>query len=327
MKRILVLATGGTTSSTPQKNGLAPGMTIEQLSSFFDRADNEIEFIPTMDKDSTNIQPEDWLTIGRQILEHPKFDAYIITHRTDTMAYTASALSYLLNDLKKTIVLTGSQIPLSFEHTDAKRNIADALTVASKADFPGVYLVFDGQVIAGTRAVKVKSHSFDAFASINFPVVAKVENNQLEKKYNPTFNPTAFKTKFSLDTNVYLLKAFPGLSANFFDFVLKEKAGLIVESFGNGGLPDIGRDLVSGVKSLSNANLPVIITTQIMNEGQDISLYEVGQKVAAAGGITSGDMNTEAIVAKLMWAMAQTKDLSQIKKIIQTPIAHDLDRL
>lgn len=327
MKKILVLATGGTIASTPQKNGLAPGMTVDQLSTFFDREDDQIDFIPVLDKDSTNMQPEDWLKIAQTILKNPDFDAYIITHGTDTMAYTASGLSYLLNDFRKPIILTGSQIPLSFQHTDAKRNIADALVVARAADFSGIFLVFDGQVIAGTRAVKVKSHSFDAFASINFPVLAQVKDGRLEMLHTPIFSPAPFHAKLQLDTNVFLLKAFPGLSTDFFDFVLKKRAGLIVESFGNGGLPNIGRDLVSGVKKMADAGLAVVVTTQIMNEGQDIDLYEVGQRVAAAGGISAGDMNTEAIVAKLMWALGQTHDLKQIKKIIQTPIAHDLDHI
>ncbi|EHN58679.1 MULTISPECIES: asparaginase [Oenococcus] len=327
MKKILVLATGGTIVSTAHKNGLAPGMTINQLSAFFDSAEGPIDFIPLMDKDSTNMQPEDWIKMSQTIRSHPDFDAYLITHGTDTMAYTAAGLSYLLSDFEKPVIITGSQIPLTFEHTDAKKNINDALLAARTIDFPGVYVVFDGRVIAGTRAVKVKSKSFDAFDSINFPLIAQIENQQFKILYRPSFNPGPITSRTGLNTNIYVIRAFPGLSVKFFDFIEQEKAALIIESLGNGGLPSVGRNLVAGVEKLSQAGLPVIITTQIMNEGQDIDLYEVGQRVEQAGGITAGDMNTEAIVAKLMWTMRQTKNLSQIKNIMQTPIAHDLDHL
>ena len=115
------------------------------------------------------------------------------------------------------------------------------------------------------------------------------------------------------------------MTVDIFDYLATHVHGVIIESFGNGGLPFERRNLIPGIEKLIAANIPVIITTQILEEGQDIYLYEVGKKVADAGGITAGDMNTEAIVAKLMWVLAQTRELETVKTLMQTPIAHDLD--
>ncbi|MDN3954573.1 asparaginase [Sporolactobacillus laevolacticus] len=327
MKKILVLATGGTIASTHHQDGLAPGLTIDQLARYFKHnSDVSVDFQVLMNKDSTNMQPEDWLTMAKVINENQnRYDSFIITHGTDTMAYTASGLSYLLHGLKKTIVITGSQVPVSFKRTDAKKNINDALTFAQKADIPGVFIVFDGKAILGTRAIKIRTKSYDAFESINYPYIASIGEQDIQINFQPETETAAFPRHFGICPDVFLLKVFPGLSPAFFDFLQEHTKGLIIESLGNGGLPFEKRDLVSGVEKLVSKGIPVIITTQCLEEGQNMDLYEVGKRVADAGGITAGDMNTEAIVAKLMWVLSQTSDPATIKRMIQTPIAHDLD--
>ncbi|MCO7126553.1 asparaginase [Sporolactobacillus shoreicorticis] len=329
MKKILVLATGGTIVSTLQQNGLAPGLSLEQLSYYFKEShhsDAQISFQVLMNKDSTNMQPEDWLHIARTIYENRhQYDSFIITHGTDTMAYTAAGLSYLLSGIDKTIVITGSQVPISFRKTDAKKNIEDALTFAEHAELSGVYVVFDGKAILGTRAIKMRTKSYDAFNSINFPYIAAISQGRLDILYRPETETINFENKMNLCPNVFLVKAFPGLSPQFFDFIKKNAKGLIIESFGNGGLPFEKRNLVTYVYDLVHSGIPVVITTQCLEEGQNMSIYEVGKKVGEAGGITAGDMNTEAIVAKLMWILGTTNDLSEVKRRLQTPIAHDLN--
>lgn len=327
LKRILVIATGGTIVSTYQKDGLAPGMTVDQLAHYFNHSEEiSVDFKVLMNKDSTNMQPEDWLTMAKVISENQEqYDSFIITHGTDTMAFTASALSYLLHGIKKTVVMTGSQVPVSFKRTDAKKNIKDALTFAQKAGLPGVFVVFDGKAIQGTRVVKMRTKSYDAFESINYPYIAFVDDQTLQINFRPEPEKPVFKTHIGICPDVFLLRVFPGLSPIFFDFLKEHTRGLIIESFGNGGLPFEKRSLVAGVKELVQKGIPVIITTQCLEEGQNIQLYEVGKRVADAGGITAGDMNTEAIVAKLMWLLSQTSDPAVIKKMIQTPLAHDLD--
>lgn len=327
LKRILVLATGGTIASTPQQGGLAPGLTIDQLAGYFEHNQEvSVDFKVLMNKDSTNMQPEDWVTMAQAVTEDQAvYDSFIITHGTDTMAYTSAALSYLLLGIQKTVVITGSQIPVSFKKTDARKNIRDALTFARKSDLSGVFIVFDGKAIQGTRAIKMRTKSYDAFESVNYPYIATIEGQDIRLTYRPDPEKVRFTTHLGICPDVFLLKAFPGLSPDFFDYLSDHIKGLIIESFGNGGLPFQNRNLVAGVAKLVHFGIPVIITTQCLEEGQNMDLYEVGKRVAEAGGITAGDMNTEAIVAKLMWVLSQTSDPVKIRQMIQTPLAHDLD--
>jgi len=327
MKEVLVLTTGGTIASTKTENGLAPGLAADALISYFEpRPGVNLSVESVMSKDSTNMQPEDWLELAQRIAQQAdRYDAFIVTHGTDTMGYSAAALSYLLYGFKKPVILTGSQIPLGMVETDAVRNLHDALTFASQTDLVGVYLVFNGLVMAGTRAVKTKSKSYDAFESINYPYVASVSEGNMVALYEPQIETPVLTPSLNLDTQVFVLKAFPGLTVDIFDYLAEHMHGVIIESFGNGGLPFERRNLIPGIEKLTAAGIPVIITTQILEEGQDIYLYEVGKRVADAGGITAGDMNTEAIVAKLMWVLGQTHDIEAVKTLMQTPIAHDLD--
>ncbi|MCW0953443.1 asparaginase [Weissella ceti] len=327
MQEILILTTGGTIASQETDNGLAPGLPDEQLMTYFEpRPGINLSIETVMNKDSSNMQPEDWLKMAERVQHHvDDYDAFIITHGTDTMAYTAAALSYLLNNVNKPIVITGSQVPLEMIETDAIRNLHDSLTVASQADLKGGYLVFNGLVMAGTRAIKTKSKSYGAFESINYPYIASVGDGQFKMLYEPRENDKIVMSELAIDTNVFVLKAFPGMPVEVFDYLGDTTHGVIIESFGNGGLPFARRNLIPAIEKLTARGIPVIITTQILEEGQDINLYEVGKKVADAGGITVGDMNTEAAVAKLMWVLADTRDLDKIRVLMQTPIAHDLN--
>ena len=221
-------------------------------------------------------------------------------------------------------MLTGSQIPLGELQTDAIRNLDDAVTFASQTHLNGVYLVFNGLVMMGTRAVKTKTKSYDAFESINYPYLASVNAGEMVSLYEPEPEKHQLQSHASLDPNIFVLKAFPGLSVDIFDYLVDHTHGVIIESFGNGGLPFQRRNLIPGIEKLIAANIPVIITTQILEEGQDINLYEVGKRVADAGGVTVGDMNTEAVVAKLMWVLDQTRDPQIITQMIQTQAAHDI---
>lgn len=328
MQKILVLTTGGTIASRKTENGLAPGMADDVLISYFgERPGVDLSVESVMNKDSTNMQPEDWVALAERIQQHQaEYDAFIITHGTDTMGYTAAGLSYLLNGLEKPVILTGSQVPLGMAETDAVRNLHDALTFASQTTLNGVFVVFNGLVILGARAVKTKTKSYDAFESVNFPYIASVSDGEMGQLFEPETNEDkVIPSELKLDTNVFVLKAFPGLQPKILDYLAERVDGLIIESFGNGGLPFENRNLIPGIEKMTQAGIPVIITTQILQEGQDIYLYEVGQQVAKAGGITVGDMNTEAVVAKLMWILAQTKNLDIVKVMMQKPIAHDLD--
>lgn len=275
--------------------------------------------------DSTNMQPENWVQIAEAVNEaYDQYDGFVITHGTDTMAYTSAALSYMLQGSAKPIVLTGSQIPIAFEKTDAKRNIGDAIRFACE-EIGGVYVVFDGRVIQGTRAIKLRTKSYDSFESINFPYVASVSQEGVEYNQNP--KPTLEQTltlDTSLCTAVVLIKLYPGIEPSLFDALKGLYKGIIIEGYGSGGVPFQGRNILEKVNELAYQGTAVVITTQCLEEGEDIDVYEVGRNIDQSVVIRAGNMNTEALVPKLMWTLGKTNDIKQVKKWMETPIANDL---
>jgi L-asparaginase len=326
MKNILLLATGGTIASVEGKEGLAPGLTAEDLVGQYlnSMPDVSVKCITLMNMDSTNMQPEHWVQIATAISSYyEQYDGFVVTHGTDTLAYTSAALSYMLQHLQKPVVITGSQVPISFQKTDARRNLAEALRFACE-EIGGVYVVFDGRVIVGTRAVKMRTKSYDAFESINHPYVANIKGMDVHYHWHPAPPVQKFRLDASLCPDVFLIKLFPGIQPAVFDFLKDKYKGIIIESFGNGGLPFEGRNLLPKIKELTEAGVAVVITTQCLEEGEDLEIYEVGRKVAQYPIILSGDMNTESIVAKLMWALGKSKRFAEIKELIETPIARDL---
>ncbi|MGX6445881.1 asparaginase [Neobacillus sp. K501] len=328
MKKILFLATGGTIASVEKDEGLVPGLSVEELLDYLPESSSDLKIDGKilMNIDSTNLQPEQWKIIADSVYTHyHDYDGFVITHGTDTLAYTSSALSYMLQGLGKPVVLTGSQVPISFKKTDAKKNVGDALRFACE-DIGGVFVVFDGRVILGTRAVKMRTKSYDAFESINHPYVAHVNKDEVKYHWKPEPHTSPVSLNTNLCTDVFLMKLYPGTKPEIFDCLKDLYKGIIIESFGNGGLPFEGRNLLPKVKELTENGVAVVITTQCLEEGEDLLLYEVGRKVAEHQVILSGDMNTEAIVAKLMWALGQTESLDQVKAIIEAPLAGDLSR-
>ncbi|MFC5470911.1 asparaginase [Cohnella suwonensis] len=327
MKKILLLTTGGTIASVRGENGLTPGMTDEEIASYFPEQNRryKVESRALMEIDSTNMQPEGWVRIAEAVFEHfDHYDGFVITHGTDTMGYTSAALSYMLQNIVKPVVMTGSQVPITYEHTDAMRNIGDAARFACE-DLGGVFVVFDGKVINGTRAVKVKTRSFHAFTSINYPYVAMIDRGEV--KYTKPVSQVRGKTvklEVSLCPDVFLLKLHPGSKPELFDFLKDHYKGVIIEGFGLGGVPTQGRSLIMKINELVQSGVAVVMTTQCLEEGEDRTLYEVGRQAADERIISSKDMNSEAIVPKLMWALGKTPDVREVKRIMETPIADDI---
>ncbi|WP_406620605.1 type I asparaginase [Bacillus atrophaeus] len=326
MKKLLLLTTGGTIASVEGENGLAPAVKADELLSYVSQLDNDytMETQSLMNLDSTNMQPEYWVKIAKAVEEnYEAYDGFVITHGTDTMAYTSAALSYMLQHATKPIVITGSQIPITFKKTDAKKNITDAIRFACEG-VGGVYVVFDGRVIQGTRAIKLRTKSYDAFESINYPYIAFINEDGIE--YNKQMTPVReqFAVDTSLCTDVCLLKLHPGLKPEMLDALKSMYKGIVIESYGSGGIPFEERDLLTKINELIESGIVVVITTQCLEEGEDMSIYEVGRRVNQDLIIRSRNMNTEAIVPKLMWALGKSSDLVEVKKIMETPIADDV---
>ncbi|MDO4314245.1 MAG: asparaginase [Oscillospiraceae bacterium] len=328
MKKVLLLTTGGTIASKPGENGLSPAIGSEELLTFVPEL-SEICRVETMQLyhlDSTNIGPRQWVGIAEAIRERcGDYDGFVITHGTDTMAYTAAALSYLIQNPDKPIVLTGSQKSIYNRDTDARNNLLRAFLYASSDQAWGVQLVFDSKVILGTRARKVRSKSFNAFSSIDYPETAVFRDMKLIPFLpKPAYRqPPRFDTK--LDEKVFLLRLLPGMNGDIFDFLIPCYNGLIIEGFGMGGLPTLDKSLLKGLERWTRSGGLTVFSTQVQHEGSDLSIYEVGRVAKALPGVLEAhDMTPEAVVTKLMWALGQAAGQAEARRLFSTPVQFDL---
>lgn len=192
MKKILLLGTGGTIASEPHNTGLSPELSPEQLLSFVPGISSRcrVESRSLFSVDSTNMTPFHWVRIAEAVRDaYDDFDGFVISHGTDTMAYTAAALSYMIKDSVKPVILTGAQKPIGYDSTDSKINLSDAFVCACADGMCGVNIVFNGRVILGTRARKTHSKSYAAFQSINYPCIATVQDGVLTQYIKPESAP------------------------------------------------------------------------------------------------------------------------------------------
>ena len=325
MKKVLLIGTGGTIASQVTNNGLAPELTTEQLLAHIPEISGicEAECVQLLNLDSTNIVPEHWQLMARCIREnYNAYDGFVLTHGTDTMAYTAAALSYLIQGSPKPIVLTGAQKPIGFDNTDSKINLLDAFRCATE-DLPGVSIVFSNKVILGTRARKTRSKSFRAFSSINFPDLGVLRDGVLLRyiRQDCGVYPMFYE---HLDTKVALMKLTPGTDRAQADFLLERNDALIIESFGVGGVPEAG-GFYDCIREWMEKGRIIVLTTQVANEGSDLGVYHVGHSLKNELGVLEAyDMTTEAVVAKLMWILGQTRDRAAVERMFYTPVARDI---
>ena len=328
MKKILMLGTGGTIASEMSPDGLTPELGPQQLLRYVPAVSAlcEVDCLSLFSIDSTNITPAHWVRIVRTLRErYDDYDGFVISHGTDTMAYTAAALSYLAQGARKPIVLTGAQKPINYDSTDSKLNLIDAFTCACTERIHGVCIVFSGRVILGTRARKTCSKSFAAFSSINYPELAQLHDHRMMSYIEPDYLPAPrfFET---LDEKVGLVKMIPGTDPEPLDFLLQRKDALVVECFGVGGLPSYDDDrLFETVRRHTDAGRFLVMTTQVQNEGSDLSVYEVGHRLKSNRRVLEAyDMTSEAALAKIMWILGQTRDADEVARLFYTPVAHDI---
>ena len=327
--KITLLATGGTIASLQTPFGLAPAMRAEDLLSACPKLRGlcDITARDVFSLDSSNIQPEEWQILAQAIREAAlTCEGIVITHGTDTMAYTASALSFMLRGLSVPVVLTGSQLPLWHPHSDAQSNLTEAFAAAASAPC-GVYICFHYKVIYGTRAVKMRTLGFDAFDSINAPAVGYFDAEGLHMPARDLMTAPGEamippEENLIIDPRVFLLKLVPGTDPEIFRHVMRAGyQGLVIEAFGLGGLHYIRRNLLESLEALSDQGILTFVTTQCLYEKADFSIYEVGRKVLKNSIWGAHDMTTESALTKLMWVLG---DKEKRLPLITSCLAHEM---
>ena len=325
-KKILLLTTGGTIASLPGGEGLEPQRSdvmereLEQLRTYY-----EITVRDIMCLDSSNIRPEEWQTIARVIFDSRiGFDGIVVSHGTDTMAYTASAVTYMLPNIDLPVVFTGSQLPLADMLSDGPDNLRTAFAMAA-AGYPGIFLAFDRKVMLGCRAVKVRASGFSAFESINARYAGLVSNRGLEidESVIPVRTGEA-RLCTDMSKNVFLLKLTPGLNPAVFDMLAAMGyRGIVVEAFGLGGVNVLHKGL-RGIHRAVEDGISVVITTQCLYDSANLQVYQVGNKLLELGVIQGGDMTSEAAMTKLMWAIGQGYEQPEIAELFTRSLAGEI---
>lgn len=329
MKKILLIATGGTIASKPTEFGLKPSITSDEILKFVPKLAElcRIDTIQLMNIDSSNMDFRGWIKIAGCIEEnYDAYDGFVVTHGTDTLAYTASALSYLIQNSQKPIVLTGSQKSIYLQDTDARKNLYDSFIFVCDDKARGVNIVFDGKVIVGTRGRKTKTHSYNAFHSIDYPLKAIVFGERVIY-YIEDVGQEEVKFYRKLNSKVNIVKLIPGMNAEVFEFIGRASDVLIVEGFGVGGLPcyDDEDSLGKVVKKLIRDGKIIVFSTSVPYEGSNLEVYQVGNEIKNTLGLLENyNMTAESTVCKLMWITAMTKDMDEVKRLFYTPIDHDI---
>lgn len=307
MRSILVIGTGGTISCESTENGLAPSLSISELLKRID-VPCEIHSEQLFDLDSTNMLPYHWEQLAKRVCErYDEFDGFVITHGTDTIAYAAASLACLIQNSSKPIVFTGSMIPMTMEHSDARRNLRDAIRFAADERAFGVRVVFGGWIYHGNDVLKMVSDSFSLKPFEGEIVTERFAQSgelQFDRKYS---GETRFYERLSDD--VFHVKLIPGQRL----YVPEYAKAAILESYGAGGVPDY---LLGEVMELTNRGVYVIIATQCAYGGTDLNEYEVGQYAAKVCPLLeTGKMTVEYAVARARWALAYSEDLDGFKKL------------
>lgn len=307
MKKILFIATGGTIACAETEAGLAPETTAAQLISALPQLEAlcEISAVQLFNLDSTNMSPREWTELAIEIQRnYSDFDGFVIAHGTDTLAYGAAALSCLIQSSGKPIVLTGSQLPMGADGSDAPRNLYDAFLTACSG-LCGIAVVFGGRIIDGRCARKVHTRDLDAFRSIGREDIGKVCNGAvtLSEPQDSDVAPIFFNR---MDTAVAMVKLIPALSPAILDFAAQNARVLIIEGFGTGGFPDYGnREFEQKIAELTLCGTIIVMTTQVPEGGCDMSLYEVGREAKKRYRIIEAKgMTTELAAMKAMWALS-----------------------
>ncbi len=338
-KRILIIYTGGTIGMVvdPETNALVPfdfeniSRKVPELRKFGFTV-RSISFDPIVD--SSEISPDIWLELVRIIEKnYDSYDGFVVLHGTDTMAYTASALSFMLHNLQKPVILTGSQLPLGAIRTDGKENLITALEIAAacedhKSLVPEVCIYFQDQLFRGNRTTKYNAEHFDAFRSDNYPPLAEVG---LHIKYNHPYirhsgEENAFWAAHKMDTNLALLKIFPGINPHVVHSVLDTPniRAVVLETYGSGNAPT-SKWFLDALARAVKKGIIVLNVTQCPAGSVEMWRYQTGRHLLDIGVISGYDITTESAIAKLMYLMGNCQSVGEIKTHLKCSLKGEIN--
>jgi L-asparaginase len=324
-KKICFIYTGGTIGMIGSDSGYKPqkGYLRDEMERIPDLSRKGmpkwdlIEFDPLLD--SSNVSAKEWNRIGKIIAEnYEDYDGFVVLHGTDTMAYTASALSFMLEGLSKPVVLTGSQIPIGGIRSDAHDNIISAAIVAAQGKCREVCLCFGGVLLRGNRSTKISADEMIAFDSPNYPHLA---NLGIDIRYNDmAISSPSGEFSFqplSEHIPIAVLKVFPGIQFSLFEGIMTESLkGLVLEAFGAGNVPQYDEALIPVLKKAADNGTVIAVCTQCLRGRAVLGTYEVSSGLKSAGAVNGSDLTAEAAVTKLYYLFSKTNDTEKVKELM-----------
>ncbi len=328
MKKILLIATGGTIASHSGAQGLIPEIAAEGLLKCVPEI---FEFcqpsaIQIYNIDSTNVTPDHWVRLATTIRDYyDQYDGFVVCHGTDTMSYTAAMISYMVQHSPKPIVFTGSQQPIDKEDTDGRINLRDSFLYAASDNTADVVIVFQGKVIAGTKAKKVRTKSFNAFTSVDFPNLAVIRDGRIIQ-YITTPKQDSPEFYLTLNEKVGLLTLTPGARKEILDAYFRIYDAVVLSGYGTGGIPE-GEyyGFYETIESWERKGKTLVVTTQVQQEGSDMNVYRVGRGWKNRFELLeSYSMTYESIITKLMWILAQVQGDDKVRELFYKTVNYDL---
>jgi len=332
-KRVYIAYTGGTIGMKRTRDGYVPasGFLQQQMEAMPELKHPSMprfdvhEYAPLLD--SSNMTPREWVAIARDIGDHyDRYDGFVVLHGTDTMAYTTSALPFMLSGLGKPVIVTGSQIPLCEVRNDGRENLITSLLIAANYDIPEVCLYFGGKLLRGCRATKVSADGFAAFASPNVPPLGNVgidiEINWDLVRKKPR---TKMRVEELASPVVSALRLFPGISPELVRNVLRPPLqGLVLEAFGVGNGPDHDDAFLAALSEATRRGVVIVDCTQCLEGTVDLSEYAAGSALARAGVISGFDMTAEAALAKLYYLFSRGYKADRVTREMQRDLRGEM---
>ena len=334
-KRVCIIYTGGTIGMVSTDHGYAPKKDylsvllneIHQLKSAALPYWYVIEFDPLLD--SSNVALDEWNKIGREIASrYDEYDGFVVLHGTDTMSYTASALSFMLEGLDKPVVFTGAQIPLCELRSDGRDNLINSIIIAGEGEVREVCVYFGGRLLRANRSTKISSEELQAFDSPDYPHLAEVG---IDIRYDASAltipsKPKTFHLTELKPVPVGVLKIFPGFQFDLFEGMINSNLkAVVLEAFGSGNIPTNNRAFVDGIRKSAEYGTIITVTSQCQRGGTTLGTYATSNDLVQSGAISASDMTTEAAIAKLYYLFSCGYDTERVKLLMETNLRGEMN--